>query len=48
MSKKSKPNSRWNKGNERYTKDVELWILSVFPETHGWYHGAKVYKSKKA
>jgi len=41
------PNSRWVKGNERYTKDVQLWIDRTFTEWHGWYKAGRVRRRKK-
>lgn len=41
--KSSKPNSRWTKGNERYSaKDAA--ILRRIHEENGWRQGAKVTK----
>lgn len=39
MSKKDKPNSRWNAGNERYPATLDL---SKYREGHGWRRGAKI------
>ena len=36
-------NSRWKKGNIRYTRDIEL-RLGKYIEERGWYRGAKVRK----
>lgn len=46
MSKQEKPNSRWNAGNERYTKEAEQYIYAQFREEPDWYNGARVKKKK--
>ena len=43
MSKASKPKSRWNAGNERYPKSVDL---SKYREQPGWHNGAKLRVTK--
>jgi hypothetical protein len=44
MSKEKKPLSRWNTGNERYTKDQLDYIYRHYHEQPGWRKGAKVYR----
>ena len=39
-------NSRWKKGNIRYTRDVKLYIAR-FRELPGWYRAAKITKQRK-
>ena len=46
MSKTGKPNSRWNRGNERYTKPILDWIYDAIHEQPGWWKGARVRKKK--
>jgi len=47
MSKKSKPGSRWNAGNQRYTAPDELAILRKYREPEGWRQGARVTRRGK-
>ncbi len=39
-------NSRWKKGNMRYTRDVERYLNS-FREAPGWFRAARVIKQRK-
>jgi hypothetical protein len=41
VSKKSKPKSRWNAGNERYPPKLDL---SKYRSQPGWHNGARVTK----
>ncbi len=44
MSRKNKPNSRWNAGNERYPKAQLVEIARRYHEQPGWHKGARVYR----
>jgi hypothetical protein len=46
VSRKKNPNSRWNKGNERYPKDLLNLILKHYHEQHGWHKGARVVRGR--
>lgn len=46
MSKKDKPRSRWNSGNERYSKAMD-GDLQKYREPSGWRNGAKVIRRGK-
>lgn len=45
MSKKDKPNSRWNAGNDRYPKTLDL---SKYRGTPDWRNGAKINKPRRS
>jgi hypothetical protein len=42
VSKKDKPGSRWNVGNERYTTPQQAINNKLLREQPGWHRGAKV------
>ena len=44
MSRKDKPLSRWNAGNERYTEEQLAYIARKYHEQPGWHKGARVYR----
>jgi hypothetical protein len=46
VSKKDKPKSRWNAGNERYSKAME-GDLKKYRESEGWRNGARVVRRSK-
>lgn len=47
MSKKGKPKSRWNRGNERYDKATMDYIYRHYREEDGWRNAARINKVKK-
>lgn len=44
MSKKDKPGSRWNTGNDRYPKTLDL---SKYRLVADWRNGAKIKRRSK-
>ncbi len=42
MSKKDKPKSRWNTGNQRYTPVQQRENDKLLREPKGWHRGARV------
>jgi hypothetical protein len=47
MSKKGKPNSRWNRGNKRFTDKEDTEIQKKYREPAGWSKGARVSRLSK-
>lgn len=46
MSKKDKPKSRWNAGNERYPKSMDS-DLDKYRPNRDWRNGAKIVRRAK-